>query len=303
MPHTMFLKVFLFFLLTGASCAQESSTGAVWHLKSSPHFQIYHESSWSPASISLELERLYGKLRLNISMFAPWMVQEKTRIYIYKNQDTYLNGEFTPPKWSKGLAYFNKKTIVVYDTGNIVTLRAVIAHELTHLYFESFYGESMKYPPQWLNEGLAVMMEDLSYTEESPWSLALKYFSKEKIIPLEDFFKMKLEQLDSDEQIGYWYLESFGAVSYLFQPHKRLQFKNFCSILRKGEPLNSALWKLYRLNGPAGMEAPWRYWLSAYSAKETKGFSADFPSASFNFNAVEPSSFGFTNFGSGGNRR
>lgn len=260
--------------------AVPSST--VWHVKSSPHFEIYHESSWSPNSISLELERLYGKLRLSVSMFAPWMVKEKTRIYIYKDQGSYLRGEFHPPRWSKGLAYFSTKTVVIFDSGDMPRLRAVATHELSHLYFESFYGEYLKYPPQWLNEGLAVMMEDMSYPGEGPWTQALKYFPGEKILPLADFFRIGISQLYSGEQIGYWYLESFGAVSYLFRPRTRLQFRNLCSLLRKGEPLESALWKAYRLNGPAGMDLAWREWLRTYGRGDPRGGSTDYSSAGSN---------------------
>lgn len=298
MLHTTILKTLLFFLLPGSPQAEEPPRGVSWHLKSAPHFEIYHESSWSPNSISLELERLYGKLRLHVSMFAPWMVKEKTKIYIYGSQQAYLSGEFSPPAWSKGLAYSAQKTIVVFDTGDIVKLRAIIAHELAHLYFESFYGEAMKRPPQWLNEGLAVMMEDLSHSGDSPWDQGLKHFPKERIIPLEDFFSLRLETLDSSDEISYWYLESFGAVSYLFRPHTRQQFNNFCVLLRKGEPLNSALWKFYRLNGAAGMEAPWRRWLSAYGAGDSRGFMTDFSSAGFGFKPASLSSFTVTGFGS-----
>jgi hypothetical protein len=209
-------------LAAGEPSAVPSST--VWHLKNSPHFEIYHESSWSPGSISLELERLYGKMRLSVSMFAPWMVKEKTRIYIYKDQASYLRGEFKPPKWSKGLSYFSRKTAVVFDSGDITRLRAVAAHELSHLYFESYYGEYLKYPPRWLNEGLAVLMEDITCPEEGPWARALKYFPGKKMLPLDIFFRIRIDQLVSEEQIGSWYLESFGAVSYLFRPGTRLQF-------------------------------------------------------------------------------
>ena len=272
------------------------SSSTVWHITNSPHFQIYHESNWSPASISLELERVYGKLRLSVSMFAPWMVNEKTKIYIYRNHDSYLRGEFNPPKWSKGLAYFSTKTVVVFDSGDIIKLRAVATHELSHLYFESFYGEYLKSPPQWLNEGLAVLMEDMSYSEEGPWTRALRYVPKEQIIPLQDFFRIRVDQMDSDDQIGYWYLESFGAVSYLFRPGTRLQFMNFCSLLRKGEPLEVALWKVYRMNGPDGMEPVWREWLKAYASKNTRNLSADYPLTGFVFKPVKFSSFTFTDF-------
>jgi len=282
--------------LAAAEPAAVSTTA--WHVKSSPHFEIYHESDWSPGSISLELERLYGKLRLSVSMFAPWMVKEKTKIYIYRSQDSYLRGEFKPPKWSKGLAYFFQKTVVVFDSGDIVKLRAAASHELSHLYFESFYGEYLKYPPQWLNEGLAVLMEDMSYPEEGPWTQALKYFPRERVLPLDDFFRIRIDQLGSDEQIGYWYLESFGVVSYLFRPRTRLQFVNFCSLLRKGEPLESALWKSYRLNGPAGMERSWREWVRTYGSKNDQAFSAASPADNFSFKPIKFSSFTITNFNS-----
>ncbi|MFA6433892.1 MAG: hypothetical protein WCW52_04285 [Elusimicrobiales bacterium] len=260
---------------------------AAWHLKRSPHFEIYYEADWAPDSISLELERLYGKLRLNISMFAPWMLKEKTKVYIYKDQDSYLRGDFNPPAWSKGLAYFALRTVVIFDPGDMVKLRATAAHELSHLYFESYYGEHFKYPPQWLNEGLAVLVEDMSYSGEGPWSQALKYFPKEAAAPLKDFFKLGVGQLSSDEQIGYWYLEAFGVVSYLFTPRTRLQFRNFCAFLREGGKLEPALWKFYRLNGPAGMEAPWREWLRLYAGRDARGFSVEYPSSSFNFKPVK----------------
>jgi len=287
--RTILTAIFGLLVLFFSPAASSASGGraASWHLKTSPHFKVYHEANWSPNSITLELERLYGKLRMNVSMFAPWMVREKTKVYIYRNRRTYLSGEFHPPKWSKGLAYFSTKTVVVYDSGDIAKLRAVLAHELTHLYFESFYGEKLKNPPQWLNEGLAVMMEDLSHPGEGPWSSALKYFPDKNIIPLWRFFKVKTNQLGSDTQVGHWYMEAFGVVSYLFRPHMRIQFKNLCSLLRKGEKLDSVLWKVYRIKNSAEFDRVWRNWLQGYRTRQKQGFGNDFPSASFNFKPVE----------------
>ncbi len=293
-------------LLSALSLAAARPPGyapaTAWHLKASPHFDIYHEAAWAPGSVALEMERLYGKLRLSVSMFAPWMIREKVRIYIYRSQESYLSGEFNPPKWSKGLAYFSKKTVVVYDTGDIVKLRAVIAHELSHLYFESFYGEGLKYPAVWLNEGLAVMMEDLSYEEEGPWSQALKYGERDSFSSMESFLRSDPARLDSDKQISYWYLQAYGTVSYLFRPRKRLQFKNFCSLLRKGEPLDAALWKSYRVNGPGALEGAWVEWLDALQSGKQQGSSSDFAAASLDLQTPAFRQFKFANHGSGGAR-
>ncbi len=257
-----------------------------WTLKESPHFKIYHESSWSPDSIVIELEKIYNMMKMDISMFSPWMMREKGKVYIYSSKKTYLAGEFKPPEWSKGLAFVQKKTIVVYDTGDIEKLRAVIAHELTHLYFEGFFGDKFKYPPQWLNEGLAVSMEDKSYGQ-GPWHNALKYVPRERYISFSDFFDLEIEDLQSQQQIGDWYLQSFGIVKYLFNSRRRIQFKNFCDLVRSGKNLKEALWASYRIKSLPAFEKSWLKWLETYGTEKEK--SSGFPSASFNFVPVKMS--------------
>ncbi len=281
-----------------AAPAAPAAPRTAWHLKSSPHFEIYHESSWSPASISLEMERMYASMRMSMAMFAPWMIKEKAKIYIYASQDSYLNGEFAPPKWSKGLAYSARKTIVVYDTGDAAKLKAVIAHELGHLYFEGYFAEKLKYPPQWLNEGLAVYLEDSSFPEGGPWGRALAYFPEARRYPFDRFFDLKIDQLDSDARIADWYLQAYGAVLYLYRPSQRLQFKGLCEALRSGEGLQDALWKYYRVGGGKDFARKWGAWLQEYSRNEQAGESGGMRSASFNFKPVQLSSFTFTNFGS-----
>lgn len=269
-----------------------------WHLKASPHFEILHESAWSPGSISLELEKIYSSLRLKMAMFAPWMVKEKARIYIYASQGSYANGEFNPPPWSKGLAYASKKTVVVYDAGDIVKLKAVIAHELSHLYFEGYFGEKLKYPPQWLNEGLAVYLEESVFPEGGPWGRALAYFPPERQAAFPGFFDLKIDQLKSEAGIADWYLQAYGTVLYLYRPHTRVQFKAFCDALRSGEKLQDALWKGYRIREGRDFGNKWSAWLDAYSQPQINGRPPGSRSASFDFKPVQFSSFSFTNFGS-----
>jgi hypothetical protein len=269
-----------------------------WKLKSSPHFDIYHEAGWAPNSIAIEMEKLYSSMRLNLSMFAPWMVKERTKIYIHASRETYLKGEFEPPSWSKGLAFTGKKTIVVYDSGDLEKLRAVIAHELTHLYFETYFAEKLKYPPQWLNEGLAVMMEDASHSADGggPWTTALKYMPRERFFTMRSYFASELASLNTDQKIGDWYLQAFGIVRHLYSPAQRLQFRNFCEKIRAGTDLEGALWEVYRSRDVDQFEKKWLSWLDLYRAQDSPAFGRRQPSASFNFQPVKLSSFGFTNF-------
>ncbi|MDO8805506.1 MAG: peptidase MA family metallohydrolase [Elusimicrobiota bacterium] len=291
--------LFCLFIAAGASGAELATAPSVsnWHVKTSPHFEILHESVWSPSSISLELEKIFASMRLKMAMFAPWMVKEKSRIYIYASQDSYVNGEFNPPRWSKGLAYSSKKTVVVYDTGDILKLKAVIAHELSHLYFEGYFGEKLKYPPQWLNEGLAVYLEESVSPEGGPWSRALAYFPPERQVVFPGFFSLKIDQLKSEARISDWYLQAYGTVLYLYRPHTRVQFKAFCEALRTGEKVETALWKGYRVREGADFGNKWSVWLESYSPPGSS-LKPGGASASFDFKPVQFSSFSFTNFGS-----
>jgi len=298
----MIHRVLLGLLLLAPSAASGAEIGSApkvsnWRVKSSPHFEVLHESAWSPSSIILELERMYSTTRLTMSMFAPWMTTEKSKIYIYASQGSYQRGEFSPPKWSKGLAYASKKTVVVYDTGDLFKLKAVIAHELGHLYFEGYFAEKLAYPPQWLNEGLAVYLEDRVFTEGGPWSCSLSYFPKERRIPPAKFFDAELDKLKSDDAISYWYLQSFATVSYLYKPQTRLQFKNFCSALRDGADVKTALWKTYRIRDRRDFARKWTAWVEEYGSKAGKsGVSSSF-SNSFTFKPMQFSSYTFTQFG------
>ncbi|MBI5744601.1 MAG: hypothetical protein HY952_08640 [Elusimicrobia bacterium] len=288
------------FLAAAAPAAQDAASPIApsWHVKTSPHFEIYHESSWSPSSISLEMEKMYASVRMSMAMFAPWMVKERAKIYIYSSQQSYLGGEFNPPKWSKGLAYFSKKTVVVFDTGDVEKLKAVIAHELSHLYFEGYFGEKLKYPPQWLNEGLAVYLEESVSPDGGPWGRALAYFPEARRYPFPEFFKTKIEDLDSDSRIADWYLQAYGSVLYLYKPATRIQFKGLCEAVRAGEPLGDALWKVYRIREDSDFGRKWSVWLTEYARNEKADEGRLQRSASFNFRPVQLSTFNFTNFGS-----
>jgi len=295
----MTVPALLLQVLLAAQCAGGAEPGTAapvpgWHVKTSPHFEVLHQSAWSPNSIILELEKMFSTMRLNLVMFAPWMAAEKSKIYIYASQDAFQNGEFAPPKWAKGLAYPAKKIVVVYDSGDTVKLKAVLAHELSHLYFEGYFAEKLGYPPQWLNEGLAVYLEDIVFAEGGPWRRALPYFTPERRLSFEDFTGAYLEKLGSDARISDWYLQAFGTVSYLYRPHTRLQFKNLCAALRAGETAKAALWKNYRIRNGADFSDKWAVWMGGYAREGGRPAPA---SPGFTFKPVTISSFPFTNFG------
>ena len=283
----LFVLITLFFAMP-AHAEMGGEKAASWHEIVSPHFRIFHEANWTPAGIVLELEKIHGMLRLDMSIFSPWMATEKAKIYIYANQKSYVEGEFKPPQWSRGLAIYEKRCIVIYDDGNRESLRSVCSHELTHLFFESFFAETGRMPPLWLNEGLAVMMEDRSAGANGPWTGALKSIVPARLHPLKEHFAItNMTDNGNSQAVSDWYLESFGAVKFLFRS-SRLPFKNFCTALRNGVTVDQALWNVYRYRGAADMDTAFHNWLFAKdSGKDTSvgGFN---PTQSFSSRSFTP---------------
>ncbi len=165
-----------------------------WQRVDTKHFEVYIEGNWTLPTLSMEVEKIYSILRMNLSAFSPWMINESTKIYIFKNYESYIKSSFKPPKWSKGLCFHKTRTVVVYYRKSIEDLCSTIIHELTHLYYEDFFIKKLKNSPLWLNEGLAVYMESIYIGEKSQWNTSLINAPFERFLRFNSFFKTRAKQ-------------------------------------------------------------------------------------------------------------
>lgn len=232
-----------------------------WHRVENSHFEIYTEGRWQIPSLNMEMKKIYSLVNMNLSPFSPWMKKEKTKIYIFKDYESYLKSEFKPPHWSKGLCFHQKRTIVLYHRDSIEDLLSTIIHELTHLYFEDFFIRRMKTPPIWLNEGLAVYMESLYRGERSPWTNSLKSFPQDRVMRFDIFIKTDPHKLPTEQDIAFWYLQSYGMVRYLLS-FGRAAFYRFNLELLQNKEIEKALWEIYRISNWEIFEKRWTSWLS-----------------------------------------
>jgi hypothetical protein len=199
-------------------------------------------------------------------MFSPWMAKERINIYLYTDSASYVAGEFAPPEWSNGIAIYQKKLIVSHEQPEVSKLHSVLAHEMSHLLFEGYWAEKKQHPPVWLNEGLAMMEEnpDVKRPENSDWYRAMLSLTDGHVIPLKQFFLINpTKDLATSEKdsVSYWYVQAYSIVYFLYRKHTRLQFRNFCSLLREGKTLQQALWKAYRYSSLEKFESEWQQWL------------------------------------------
>ena len=241
-----------------------------WHTALAPHFEIFHEKAFMPGGFSMGLERLHGRLRLDLAMFSPWMSGERLKLYLYKDQTSFMRGQFKPPSWSSGISMYEKRTVAVYDQADRRKLMEVVSHETTHLLFESYWGEVGRRPPAWLNEGLAMVEEvDPQRQGRSDWFRLLVRLPETGYLTLEDVTRIKqTEELKNNRaRVDTWYVESYSMVYFLLRGHSRLQFKNFCAKLRDGQPLERALWLSYRYASLQKFEQAWLAWLRSAEVK------------------------------------
>src|SRR5437879_1136237 len=157
-----------------------------WHDTVSPHFAVHQNRSLGPTGLTLNLEKIHNRLRMDLAMFSPWMEKERINFYLYSNAQSYRAGEFHPPAWSNGLALYERRTIVIYDQPDPQKLNEIIAHEMTHLPCESYWADAHRGPPHWLNEGLALMEETarIGQVERSEWFRAMVYLGPKRMIPI-----------------------------------------------------------------------------------------------------------------------
>ncbi len=254
-------------LLLGCATAfagANAQKGWQWHETTSPHFAVAHEMPWSPPGFVMNLEKMHNRLRMDLGMLSPWMSKERIKLYLYKDSESYLAGEFNPPHWSNGLALFELKVVAVPDNPDRKELMRVIGHEMTHILFESYWWEAKKRPAAWLNEGLAMMEESDApgHPERSQW-FQLMVLNPGTFLPLEEFFAITpAKDLHNPDIVADWYVQAYSIVYFLYRGHQRLQFKNFCSQLRDGRPLFESMWLAYRYHDAAALEKDWKRWLS-----------------------------------------
>jgi len=260
----MRLVIFIF-LLAAAPAAAREDTGWDWRQTLTPHFVIKHQSPWLPAGFTMGAEKVHSRLRMDLGMFSSWMSKEKINLYVYADQESFLAGEFKPPKWSNGLAIYERKAVAMPTMKDPRKMISVMAHEATHLIFDGYWKEAHREPPSWINEGLAMLeeAESADRPETSIWYQQMTMIEPRQFPDLETFFSITpTKDLHNQASVGEWYIQAYSVTHYLLRKHSRLQFKSLCAALRDGKPIADALWLTYRYKRVSDLDKKWRLWLS-----------------------------------------
>jgi hypothetical protein len=148
--------------------------------------------------------------------------------------------------------------VYVYESEE---LPGILAHELTHIYFDGFFIGGAN-DPLWLSEGMATLVQ----VERG---LAAPNWLKENLaqleggagLPLETFMEVKTTAGWSDEKVRLWYAQAYSVVRYLIRTQYRSSYYKFSSYLRDGRPMPESLYRAYGApyTRVRALEIAWRH--------------------------------------------
>lgn len=226
-------------------------------MKVTRHFVVYEEGTEVSDQLAETLEMLHGNIMLDLVAFSPWTRDRKVYIYYSQTPETYrkLTGR---PAWSGGAASLAERKIYVYKSDEAF---GILAHELTHIYFDSFFPAGTS-SPLWLSEGVATYIQsERGYATPNWLDQNLKLLEGGSGFKLGDLVRIENMQGADEDNVRLWYAQSYSVVRFLMKMKAGDSFYMFCRELRDGKPANQALYRAYGMpyNKLSSLEYAWRY--------------------------------------------
>lgn len=222
--------------------------------KITKHFVLYEEGEVS-AVLEKKANEIHSNIMLDLAEFKPWEREKIVFIYYAHSASSYrkISGR---PAWSGGAASLDTRSIFLYKAAN--NSFGILAHELTHMYFDSFFPP--KHPsPLWLSEGMAIYIQT-ERSNEKPPNWIKEYVDKVRKGSKYSFQVLTtVDDLEGtkEEDIRIWYAEAYLLTKYLMTVNGMKAFYSFCNYLKMGFTLEQSVKMAYRLDLKV-VEENWR---------------------------------------------
>lgn len=228
-----------------------------FNFKETRHFYLYTEKNINIEEKEKEIESLHGEIMLDLIAFSPWTRDEKVKVYLAKTPAKYQELS-RRPIWSGGAANLREKKIYLYESHEWI---GILAHELTHIYFDSFFGGYDK-SPLWISEGMAVYIQTQRAKSSPQWLKENVQKLKDGIgYSLNDLVMIKTLEDASSDSVKLWYAQSYTVVYLLLKLQRGDNFYQFCKKIKEGEKLSQALFRSYGKPyiSIKALESVWKY--------------------------------------------
>jgi hypothetical protein len=240
--------------------AQGIARGADFLEKKSDHFIVYYKDvpeEFINSVIDFS-ERYYNDLteKLGFTRYNYWTWDQRAKIYIYPDQETYLQ-ETKQPGWSSGTASYETKTIWAYprEAGFFDSL---LPHEIGHIVFREVIGSHLV--PLWMEEGVASYLEQAKRIGAR--KVVLDSLKDRTFIPLDQLSKIDGYALRGREDVALFYAESVSLISYLIEKFGTSAFNELCRQIKDGKSFEDALSSAYfDVRNLANLQESWEGYL------------------------------------------
>jgi hypothetical protein len=227
-----------------ASGAMDDKALVDFSEKKSTHFIVYSAQDVPEDFVNTMIdyaERYYNELtdKLGFTLFSYWTWDNRAKIYIYGEQESYVR-ETGQPSWSGGVASYDQKKIWTYPRG-AGFFDSLLPHELGHIIFREVIGGHAV--PLWLEEGVASYLEPAKRFGSE--KMVLGSFANNTFIPLMDLSRIDGEALRLGGNVELFYAESISVIRYLIENFGVDRFNRFCEKIKDGKNMNNALATAY----------------------------------------------------------
>jgi len=132
-----------------------------WKEYKCQHFIVYYNEAPLEFVKNVEemAERYYEKITdtLDVNRSRSWVWKDRAKIYVYDDQDDYVQRGKTLG-WSSGSAFVREKMIRTFPAAHGF-FDTTLPHELGHIIFRELIGFDVQVP-LWFEEGVAMYQEE-----------------------------------------------------------------------------------------------------------------------------------------------
>lgn len=195
-------------------------------------------------------------------------VEYPIRIIMYANREAFRSAFPYLNQWVGGEAFSRASVIVGYAEPGGSSLNwaveQVIPHEISHVLFFQATFHPHSFPPRWLNEGLAILNEARSHSEEM--ALVRQAVQRGELLSLAEISG----GFPADEQKATLsYAESLSVVGFILERYGADAMAAFLEAFKDGKATEAAVDHAFGLSLEE-FENAWGEYLSQLSPPETQ---------------------------------
>jgi thiol-disulfide isomerase/thioredoxin len=251
------------------SCSAFAAEDSPWSEISSDHFLVYFQGPGDYASeTAARAEEYYRSLNADLGIdrsihkehLAFWLWENRCKIYLYPDRQSYLAGT-NAPEWSGGMASSSDRVIISFVQSDTF-LANVLPHEIAHVFFREYVGQSNKEVPRWLSEGVAEYAE--FNRRKGVMARMRKAVLAGSYIPFTEFQTLQTKGLGA-ERAALFYDQALSVVDFFIGSYGSERFLILTDHLRDGYPFLRGLGAATygRLDTLEKFEAEWVRYMTA----------------------------------------